>query len=171
MFSVKWGAVFFCISVLLAVFPSCEGDEKVSANTPTPESVLWKLVADPPELLRITEMEPNYVNLSLTYTESEKPSYVTNETIFLIKISMSNILTVVLNTYEIEFTWEDVEDGNNKTLQVTGQVIGYVDLNFAMDIIPKSGSVAVNKDIAILPEKYLITVVRASDTLDNVFTM
>ena len=161
MLSVKCGpAVFFFVS-FLSILSNCSGEENLSTASPTAEGEPWELIADPPKLERITELEPNHMNLSLTYKGSETPPFVTNETIFLVQISMSNSLTVVLNTYEIEFTWEDIVDGNNKTLQVTGQVIGYVDLNFVMDIIPKPGSIPVKNDIPVL-SNYLITVVRAS---------
>jgi hypothetical protein len=76
---------------------------------------------------------------------------------------------VKLASKEIVFTWEDVTEGNNKSLGVTGQVIGYVDLNFVLDILPKNGSVAV-ETVPVL-SGYLVTVIRESDTLDNVFTM
>jgi hypothetical protein len=76
---------------------------------------------------------------------------------------------VKLNSNQIVFTWEDILESNNKSLVVTGQVIGYVDLNFVLDILPKTGSVA-TETVPVL-SGYLVTVIRASDTLDNVFTM
>jgi hypothetical protein len=80
---------------------------------------------------------------------------------------------VKLNSNQIVFTWEDILESNNKSLVVTGQVIGYVDLNFVLDILPKTGSVATETLAETVPvlSGYLVTVIRASDTLDNVFTM
>ncbi len=162
LLSVSCGAVFLIF--LLASFPVCNGDD-----TPVAEVIPWVLIADPPKLERITEMLPYTVNLTLTYTGSDQPTYATPETVFAVKITMSNSLTVALSTSRIEFTWEDVVEGNNMTLTVTGQVIGYVDLIFVMDILPKNGSVAAETVTVLSP--YLVTVIRASDTLDNIFTV
>lgn len=104
------------------------------------------------------------------YTGSDSTQHATPTSIFVVKISTTNSLTVALDSNRIEFTWEDVVESNNKTLQVTGQVIGYVDLNFDMDILPKNGSTASETDITVL-SSYLVTVIRASDTLDNIFTV
>ena len=151
---------------LLAAFPICHGDETATA---APEVVPWLLIADPPKLERITELIPYTVNFTLAYTGAEEPKYATAESVFVVKISMTNSLTAVLSSNRIDFTWEDVVEGNNMTLTVTGQVIGYVDLIFVMDILPKNGSVAAETVTAFPP--YLVTVIRASDTLDNIFTV
>lgn len=91
---------------------------------------------------------------------------------------MSNHQTVAFrNNQEIEFEWHDIADANNngsKNLEITGQVIGYVSLNFILDILPavahqRNDSIAF-ESIPVL-SGYLVTVVRASDTLDTVFTM
>ena len=71
---------------------------------------------------------------------------------------------------KIEFTWAEINEGTNKSIQVIGQVIGYADLNFVLDILSRNDSTAPVKTIPVL-SGYVVTVVRASDTLDNVFTM
>lgn len=167
-------SVSSCVVILLlfiSAFPlDSKADENVATTTPKPDLGPWVLIADPTKLERITELLPYTINLTLTYTGIEPTKYATPDAIFVVRISTTNSLTVALDTKQIEFTWEDVVDGNNKTLEVTGQVIGYVDLNFNMDILPKNGSVAAEKDIIVL-SAYLVTVIRASDTLDNIFTV
>jgi hypothetical protein len=172
MLSLSLNSVAAILLVLLAGFPVNNGDDTDAAvvTTPSPDVGPWVLVANPLKLERITEMIPYTINLTLTYSESEEPpKYVSKETLFVVKVSTTNPLTVKLASKEIVFTWEDVTEGNNKSLGVTGQVIGYVDLNFVLDILPKNGSVAV-ETVPVL-SGYLVTVIRESDTLDNVFTM
>lgn len=164
---VKWSAALLLL--LLVGTSTCSSDELSAATTPSPERSPWVLVADPEKYERITELVPYTINLTLIYNATSKPQYATAETLYVVKVSMSNTLTVKLDTDRIEFTLEDVVDGNNKTLVVTGQVIGYVDLNFEMDVLPKNGSESVEK-VTVL-SGYLITVIRASDTLDNIFTV
>jgi hypothetical protein len=155
---------------LLAGFPVNKGDDtNIVVTTSSPDAGPWALVVNPLTLERITEMIPYTINLTLTYTGSEGPTYASNETVFIVKVSTTNLLTVILESKEIIFTWEDIMEGNNKSLGVTGQVIGYVDLNFVLDILPKTGSVAI-ETVPVL-SGYLVTVIRASDNLDNVFTM
>ncbi|EFX76606.1 hypothetical protein DAPPUDRAFT_248773 [Daphnia pulex] len=172
MLSLSLNSVAAILLVLLAGFPVNNGDDTDAAvvTTPSPDVGPWVLVTNPLKLERITEMIPYTINLTLTYSESEEPpKYVSKETLFVVKVSTTNPLTVKLDSKEIVFTWEDVTEGNNKSLGVTGQVIGYVDLNFVLDILPKNGSVAV-ETVPVL-SGYLVTVIRESDTLDNVFTI
>jgi len=171
MLSLSLNSVAAILLVLLAGFPVNNGDDTDTVvTTPSPEVGPWVLVANPLKLERITELIPYTINLTLTYTESEEPpKYVSNETLFVVKVSTTNHLTVKLDSKEIVYTWEDITEGNNKSLGVTGQVIGYVDLNFVLDILPKNGSVAA-ETVPVL-SGYLVTVIRESDTLDNVFTM
>ena len=172
MLSLSSNSVAVILLVLLAGFPANKGDETdtVMTTTSSPDVGPWVLVANPLTLERITEMIPYTINLTLTFTGTEEPpKYLTNETLFIVKVSTTNPLTVKLNSNQIVFTWEDILESNNKSLVVTGQVIGYVDLNFVLDILPKTGSVA-TETVPVL-SGYLVTVIRASDTLDNVFTM
>lgn len=161
---LNWAVVV----LLLAGVSVSKGDDQ-NETIPFQDVGPWVLIADPLTLERITEHIPNTINLTLTYTGSELPDYVTFETLFVVKVFTTNDLTVVLSKEQLVFTLQDVTEGNNKSLEVTGQVIGYVDLNFVLDILPKNGSLAADT-VAVLSD-YLVTVVRASDTLDNVFTV
>lgn len=165
-------SVLLCrvVAVFLLAGLSVSKAEDQNETIPIQDVGPWVLITHPPKLERITEKIPYTINLTLTYSGSEElPEYVTSEALFVVKVFTANDLTVVLNREEIVFTLEDVNEGNNKSLQVTGQVIGYVDLNFVLDILPNNGSVAADT-IAILSD-YVVTVVRESDTMDNIFTV
>lgn len=165
---------------LLAVFTgtSCNGQYVNLTNTNSSDvDGPWILIADPMKLERITEKFPYTINLTLTYARNHDdppPVYITTPEAFrfVVKVSMSNHHTVAINNnnQKIEFTWAEITEGTNKSIQVIGQVIGYVDLNFVLDILSRNDSTAPVKTISVL-SGYLVTVVRASDTLDNVFTM
>ncbi|KAK4024157.1 hypothetical protein OUZ56_009545 [Daphnia magna] len=165
-------SVLLCrvVAVFLLAGLSVSKAEDQNETIPIQDVGPWVLITHPPKLERITEKIPYTINLTLTYSGSEElPEYVTSEALFVVKVFTTNDLTVVLNREEIVFTLEDVNEGNNKSIQVTGQVIGYVDLNFVLDILPNNGSVAADT-IAILSD-YVVTVVRESDTMDNIFTV
>lgn len=171
-------ACFCLILVFIAFTANCNGqDNQTLVST---ETSPWLLVADPPKLERITEMTPYTVNLTLTYTEKygDPPSkYAASPESFrfVVKVSMSNRQTVALgNNQEIEFTWNDIADANksSKTMELTGRVIGYVDLKFILEILPANhlNDSVVLETFPVL-SGYLVTVVRASETLDTAFTM
>ncbi len=164
--------------LLLAVITttSCNGQYVNQTNTYTSDGP-WVLTADPLKLEKITERSPYTINLTLTYAKSEDdspPVYAATPEAFrfVVKVSMSNQQTVAINdnNQKIEFTWAEITEETNKSLEVIGQVIGYVDLNFVLDILPTNDSSVPLKTIPVL-SSYSVTVVRASDTLDNIFTM
>jgi len=168
------------ISLFAAFSLYCNGEEEkpvaaTIAAGPPEAGVPWLLVADPPKLERITELLPYTVNFSLSYTgDGKQPAiYATPDTVFVVNISTSNSMTAALSSDRIEFTWQDVVEGNNMTLTVTGRVIGYVDLIFAMDILTlsRNGSASAVAETVTKFPRYSVTVVRASEIMDNVFTM
>lgn len=166
-----------CLLIItLITTASCNGQYVNQTNIYNSDGP-WVLTADPLKLEKITEKFPYTINLTLTYAKSEgdsPPVYVTTPEAFryVVKVSMSNQQTVAIqdNNQKIEFTWAEITEGTNKSIEVIGQVIGYVDLNFVLDILPANDSSVPVKTIPVL-SSYLVTVVRASDTLDNVFTM
>ena len=160
----------FFISLLATFF--CNAEEQLAVTTAGTDVTPWLLLADPPKLERITELLPYTVNLTLAHTSAAQPKYATPEAVFILKISTSNSVTASLSTNRMEFTWEDVIEGNNITLTVTGQVIGYVDLLFFMDIVlPKNDSAEDVVETVTKFSPYSVTVVRASETLDSIFIM
>ena len=178
MWSVNSLLLATCL-LLLTLFKTtnCNGQYVNQTNTNSSDTDgPWILIADPVKLGNITEKSPYTINLTLTYTQSHDdlpPVYVATPEAFrfVIKVSMSNQQTVAIsnNNQKIEFTWAEITEGTKKSLEVIGQVIGYVNLNFVLDISTKNDSAAPVKTIPILSD-YLVTVVRASDTLDNAFT-
>ena len=164
--------------LLLAVFTttSCNGqyvNQTIAYSSDGP----WVLTTDPMKLEKITEKSPYTINLTLTYARSEDdspPVYAATPEAFrfVVKVSMSNQQTVAINdsNQKIEFTWAEITEGTNKSIEVIGQVIGYVNLNFVLHILSTNDSSVPVKPYPVL-SGYLVTVVRASDTLDNVFTM
>lgn len=186
MLCIMWSAnssSATCCSFLILVLITANCNGQDNHTLPSTETSPWLLVADPPKLERITEMSPYTINLTLTYNGEHgdsPPKYATSPQAFrfVVKVSMSNHQTVAFrNNQEIEFEWDDIADANNngsKNLEITGQVIGYVSLNFILDILPavahqRNDSIAF-ESIPVL-SGYLVTVVRASDTLDTVFTI
>ena len=164
-------AIAICLLAAFSFY--CNADEKLVATSADSNVDAWLLIADPPKLERITELLPYTVNLTLAYNGTEQP-YATPEAVFIVTISTSNSLTVALSTNRIEFTREDIVEGNNISLTVTGQVIGYVDLIFVMDIVLRNTKNDSADDVVETVTKfphYLVTVIRASETLDNIFTM
>ena len=181
---IMWSVNYFLRVACLFLFTvftgtSCNGQYVNSTSNANSSDVdgPWVLIADPIKLERITEKFPYTINLTLTYARNHDdppPVYiVTPEAFrFVVKVSMSNHHTVAINNnnQKIEFTWAEINEGTNKSIQVIGQVIGYADLNFVLDILSRNDSTAPVKTIPVL-SGYVVTVVRASDTLDNVFTM
>ncbi|KAI9555076.1 hypothetical protein GHT06_017591 [Daphnia sinensis] len=184
MLCIMWSACSSsatCCSLLILVLISvnCNGQENQTLSST--ETSPWLLVADPPKLERITEKSPYTINLTLTYNGEHgdpPPKYATSPQTyrFVVKVSKSNHQTVAFsNSQEIEFEWDDIVDANvsSKTLEITGQVIGYVSLNFVLDILPvktHQGNDSITFESIPVLSGYLVTVVRASDTLDTVFT-
>ena len=161
------------VSLLLVFSFYCNAEEKLAATSASAELVPWVLIANPPKLERITELLPFTVNFTLTFNGTDQPKYAIPETVFVVTVSTSNSLTVSLSTKRMEFTWEDVVEGNGIPLTVTGQVIGYVDLIFVMDIVLRNTKNDSADDVVETVTKfphYLVTVIRASQTLDNIFT-
>ena len=166
-----------CLLLTVIATTSCNGQYLNQTNQTRSEADgLWVLIADPLKLERITEKVPYTINLTLTYIGHEdlQPVYAATPEAFrfVLKVSMSNQQTVAINNNNtnVEFTWTEIIEGNNKPLHVIGQVIGYADLNFVLDILSRNESTASINAIPVL-SGYSVTVVRASDTLDNVFTM
>ncbi|XP_057377742.1 ileal sodium/bile acid cotransporter-like [Daphnia carinata] len=168
----------FLILALITFTVNGQNNQTLSSIETSP----WQLVADPPKLERITERSPYTINLTLTYNGEHgdsSPKYVTSPQAFrfVVKVLMSNRQTVAFSKkQEIEFEWDDIVDANvsSKTLEITGQVIGYVSLDFVLDILPakplqRNDTIAF-ESVPVL-SGYLVTVVRASDTLDTVFTI
>lgn len=122
----------------------------------------------------ITEKIPYTINLTLAYNGTEEvPFEGVNNALFVVTVSLTNHQTLNLTTDRIEFSWEDVTEGNNKTLEIIGKVVGYVDLNFALEIIPEGlgGATTVSETVDDLLKGYLVTVVRQSNTMSNIMTI
>lgn len=157
--------LFFLL--LLVVGPSTAVDVVESTTPSGPDTGGWALLADPPKLDKITEYLPYNVSISLVYNASEAPLFVTPDTVFVVSVATSNEVTVTLSETRFEFTWRDVLEGNNKTLEVVSHVIGYVDLYFTME--RRDPGADDQKDYLLL--KYSITIIRSSDVVDVIFTM
>ena len=127
----------------------------------------WVLTISPSRLDSITEHLPYIVELTLTYNALENDTVLTldDEALYVVKVYSSNKVTLDFRMSEkciTMFTGRDVRNGYNKTLEVIGQVIGYVDLDFHLG---QEG-----QELVPLLLGYRVTVVRVNNTLDIAFT-
>lgn len=156
--------------VLFLVASGCCSSNDDTEETTGATTGPWYLLAEPVDKLeRIIEQIPSTINLTLCYNGTDYSAYDSPDALFIVRISMSNSLTLKLSSDFLEFTWEDVVQGNNKTLEVLGQVIGYIYLNFQMEVHANNAS-STSEEYTVLKD-YLVTVVRQDNTLDNIFTM
>ena len=126
----------------------------------------WVLTISPSRLDSITEHLPYIVELTLTYNALENDTVLTldDEALYVVKVYSSNKVTLDFRMSDCitVFTGRDVRNGYNKTLEVIGQVIGYVDLDFHLG---QEG-----QELVPLLLGYRVTVVRVNNTLDIAFT-
>lgn len=157
------------LAVLLLLVGAVVSNDLLEATTEVPAGP-WLLKIDPENLENVIEHNPHTVNLSLTYTGLDPPaSYQTEEAVFVIRVTYNNHLAVSLNESFIKFTWDDIASGNNQTLIVTGNVIGYTDFTFELDILPADGAEA--SETVLLLTGYHVTIIQASNLWDNLFTI
>lgn len=123
---------------------------------------------------RITEKIPYTINLTLVYNGTEEmPFPGAANALFVVTVTLTNDQTLDLTSDRIEFTWEDITQQYNQTLEFKGKVVGYVDLNFQLEIIPDGvgGAVIVKEVVPDLLTGYLVTVIRQSNTMANIMTL
>lgn len=157
------------LALLLVAVSNCYASDEETA-TAAPPTGPWFLLAEPPNSLeRIIEEQPYTINLTLSYNSTDAQDAYDTANTFIVRISMSNSLTLKLSDDNLEFTWDDVVKGNQKALEVVGQVIGYVQLDFKMEV-RKNNESAILEEHDVLKE-YLVTVVRLDNTLDRIFTL
>lgn len=127
----------------------------------------WMLTVSPSRLDSITEHLPYTVELKLSYNalENNTVNILDDETLYVVKVSSSNKVTLDfrMSNCIIVFSGRDVTNGYNKTLEIVGKVIGYVDLNFHLG---QEG-----QELIPLLLGYRVTVVRTNNTLDITFTV
>lgn len=86
-----------------------------------PTGAEWYLTVDPPTLRSITEDVPYSVNLTLGYNGT----WDSMEVDALLSVSVFSTNSKILFPVQerIDFTWEDVIQGYNQTLDVIGKTI------------------------------------------------
>lgn len=120
----------------------------------------WILTASPVKLENIIVHLPYTVELVLRYNETLT---LDDEILYVVKVSSINQITLDLKTSAVTFSGREIKEGCNKTLEMTGNVIGYADLNFYLE--PQEGQ----RLIPLLLD-YRVTVIRRSNALDVSFT-
>jgi len=80
----------------------------------------WYLITDPPSLKSITEDLPYSVNLTLGYNGTWDPT-ADDSSLLTVIVSSTNKKILLPVQDRIEFTWEDVIQGYNRTLDVIGE--------------------------------------------------
>ncbi len=78
-----------------------------------------------------------------------------------------------MNETRINFIWTDIVDGKHHELIVTGNVIGYSDLNFELHL-PQIKAAVENATVKLrsLDSGYrVMTVIKANSLIDKIFTM
>lgn len=166
----KTAFVRFWIVFLLLIRTSGLAFAELIEATTEASTEPWELIVDPENLENIIENIPYTVNLTLIYSGNDPPVvYQTEDAIFVVRINCTSYVTIRLTENSINYTWADVVEGNNKTITVTGNVIGYSDLTFELDVIPGVG-VEVIETFPLL-SGYHVTVLRATNLWDHIFTM
>jgi len=102
------------------------------------------------------------MNVTLNYNGT---TALASDAVFTVSVKTTNDVTLELSSTSLRFSAHDVMNGINQNLSMTGQVIGYVHLNFLLE----SGGIVTTPQ-EILPP-FLVTVVRFSNTLDSTFTI
>ena len=146
------GAVAF-----LFLFIGNVSSQEIEAS-PKFSSSDWYLSVDPATLENIIEHIPHSINISLHYNGTGD---VPGDGPFTVAVTMTNGKTVALSSSSFEFSVQDVIDGVGQNLIVTGQVIGYLHLNFLLE----------NDESKLVLPPFLVTVVRFSDTWNSGFTI
>lgn len=168
MKQTAFNSIRLVLLLLLGVSGLVSG-QLIEAATETPAGP-WELVVDPDNLKNMTELIPYTVDLTLIYNSNEPPDvYQTENAVFVVRITYTNYLTISLSDTLVNFTWADIVDGNNKTIIVTGKVIGYEDLTFELDVYPSAGEEAIESFPLLYG--YHVTVNRESNLLGNIFTL
>ena len=148
--------------LLAAVSPLSRAQEQAEEESQTASDFI--LFIEPAnELLKIIESIPQTINISLAYNGSES---LQSDGQYIVSVTMSNRLTLIMENCTVAFSAQDIMDSVNKTLSLTGRVIGYVDLSFHLTLPGSSENEAL-----LLVKKYLVTVVRATNFWDNMFTI
>ena len=129
---------------------------------PTSISSNWYLSVEPTSLENIIEYVPYHMNVTLNYNGT---TALASDAVFTVSVKTTNDVTLELSSTSLRFSAHDVMNDIHQNLSVTGQVIGYVHLNFLLE----SGGIVTTPQ-EILPP-FLVTVVRFSNTLDSTFTI
>lgn len=167
---MKQTAFTSTLAVFLLLVGAVVCDELLEATTEGPPSP-WILSIDPENLENIIEHNPYTANLTLSYNGNDPlpAAYQTEDAVFVVRITYNNHVSLSLNESLIKFSWDDIVSGNNQTLIATGNVIGYTDLTFELDILTADGAEV--SETFLLLSGYHVTVIQASNLWDNLFTM
>lgn len=122
----------------------------------------FTLSVDPPTVRNLIEGTTQAIQLTLNYNGSE--SLNDSPDIYHVTIRTSNAYTAILSESSVTFNANDIIDQVNKTINITAYVLGYVDISFTL-LNP------INQTMYNLISNYVVTVVRASDFWDNMFTI
>ena len=124
--------IFLTIGLLVAsvLASGQQGVQQQDSAAASAASSQWNLLPYPPKSLElITEYIEYSINVSLIYNGTDP---LADEDV-TVTVTMSNPLTLLLSNSTLRFSRDNILNGENQTLLVTGQVIGYVHLNFHLE--------------------------------------
>ena len=154
------------VIVAAALLLVSSGNAQDFQPSPAYSSSDWYLSVEPHSLENIVEYVTHTLNVTLNYNGTKA---LAADDVFTVAVEMTNQKTLVLSSSSLKFSAQDVLDGVHQNLNVTGQVVGYVHVNFLLE--GDGADTEASGDRKEIHPPFFVTVVRSSNVLNKVFTL